>query len=159
MAQPLPRRSRPQIQKDYGVPEAEEGMLEWSFVEEQMAVARNFWVCTVRPDGRPHAMPVWGIWLDGVFYHGGGTETRRARNLARNPDVVVHLESGDHVVIMEGATEIITDPVVGARLDEHYIARYGMPHGLPLWALQPRVVFAWTDYPVTATRWVFEPGT
>jgi hypothetical protein len=42
----------------YGIPESTSGTLPWSFVDEQMLTARNYWVVTVRPDGRPHAMPV-----------------------------------------------------------------------------------------------------
>ena len=58
-----PRRRRPPF-KGYGIPESEEGMLRWNWAAERLEQARNYWVSTSRPDGRPHAMPVWGIWLD-----------------------------------------------------------------------------------------------
>lgn len=147
------QRSRPQIQIDYGIPADAEGMLDWAFVDAEMRVARNYWVASVRPDGRPHAVPVWGIWLEGVFYHGGGGQTRKARNLAQNPQITVHLESGDRVVIMEGAVTEVTDPAEVARVDALYVEKYGMEHGTPMWVLRPDVVFAWTDYPTTVTRW------
>ncbi len=148
-----PQRSRAQTQADYGIPATDEGMLDWAFVEGEMAQARNYWVASTRPDGRPHVVPVWGIWLDGVFYHGGGAQTRKARNLAQNPHVAVHLESGDRVVILEGEVEEVTDPAVVARVDAAYVTKYGMEHGTPMWALRPRTAFAWAEYPTTVTRW------
>jgi hypothetical protein len=52
-----------------------------------MAAAHGCWVATVHPDGRPHLTPVWGLWVYGVFYFGSGPGTRKARNLAENPNV------------------------------------------------------------------------
>lgn len=157
MTTPLtPRRSRPQIEKSYGIPEEKEGMLPWEFVDAQMAAARNYWLATVRPDGRPHAMPVWGVWLEGVFYCSGGPTTRWNRNLAANPNLVVHLESGDNVVILEGQAQRVSDPALVARIDAAYLAKYDTPHGEPMWALRPRLAFAWTDYPTTVTRFQFD---
>lgn len=152
-------RSRPHI-PGYGVPQEEEGMLPWSHVVERMAAARNYWISTTRPDGRPHATPVWGVWVDGTFYFGGGPDTRRSRNLAQNPHVAVHLESGDEVVIIEGVTEQYTEQNTPAerlaRIDDAYEAKYRMRHGVPVWAVRPQVVFAWTAYPTTVTRWRFD---
>ncbi len=77
-----PNRSRPYI-RDYGIPESEEGMLPWSHVVERLPGPRNYWVSTTRPDGRPHATPVWGVWVDNTLYFGGGPDTRRSRNANR----------------------------------------------------------------------------
>jgi hypothetical protein len=154
-----PKASRPYI-KGYGVPENEEGMLPWSYVSERISSSRNYWIGTIQPDGRPHAIPVWGVWVDETFYHGGGPETRKARNLAENPAMVMHLESGDQVVIIEGVAEKFTeenaDPALLKRIDDAYEAKYGMRHGTPVWALRPHLAFAWTEYPKTVTRWRFE---
>jgi hypothetical protein len=155
-----PRRSRPDVPASYGVPQSEKGMLPWSHVVERMTAASNYWVGTTRPDGRPHTVPVWGVWVDDTFFHGGGPDTRKARNLQRNPNMVVHLESGSEVVIIEGTAEILTpenaDPDLLRRIDDAYEAKYGMRHGTPVWALRPSVAFAWTQYPTTVTRWTFD---
>lgn len=153
---PLPKASRPYI-KDYGIPTSEDGLLPWSHVTERMAKPRNYWLATAGKDGRPHSMPSWGVWVDETFYFGGGGWTRKARNIAANPAVVIHLESGDDVVIFEGTAEEITDKALQTRIDDAYEAKYGIRHGTPVWALRPRVVFAWTKFPDTTTRWVFEP--
>ena len=154
-----PKRSRPHF-PGYGIPAEEEGMLPWSFVLERIATPRNYWVSTTRPDGRPHATPVWAVLVDEMLYFGGGADARRSRNLDSNPAVVIHLESGDEVVIIEGTTEKLTeanaDPALLTRIDDAYEAKYNMRHGTPVWRVRPQVVFAWAAYPVTVTRWRFE---
>src|SRR5215469_16280688 len=94
--------ARPRLPRDYGVPETDEGMVAWSWAVDQLTVARNYWFCTTRPDGRPHARPAWAVWVDDSLYFDGSPETRRGRNLAHNPAITVHLESGDQVVVLEG---------------------------------------------------------
>ena len=134
------RRTRPDIPEGYGVPTSVEGMLPWRHVVDRLVAARNYWVATTRPDGRPHAVPVWAVWVDGVLYQGGGGDTRRARNLDANQHAAVHLESGDQVVIIEGVTEKLTEDTADAellrRIDDAYEAKYGMRHGTPVWALR-----------------------
>ena len=78
---PVPQPDRPQIE-GYGIPETLEGLLTWDFVTTRMEKARNYWLATTGPDGHPHAVPVWGIWLDGTLHFGGGPATRWQRNLA-----------------------------------------------------------------------------
>jgi hypothetical protein len=63
-----PIASRPHM-PGYGVPENKKGMLPWSHVTGRMAESRNYWISTVSPAGRPHATPVWGLWL----YEAAGT--------------------------------------------------------------------------------------
>jgi hypothetical protein len=158
--EPDARRSRPRTEGSYGIPQDDEGLLPWEFVAEGMADDRNYWVSTTLPDGRPHARPVWGVWVDGVFHCGGGERTRWARNLAAGSEIVVHRESGDDVVILEGIAERLDegseDPDRLERLDSAYEAKYGVRHGTPFWAVHPRKVLAWSDYPTDATRWTFE---
>ena len=114
------RVGRPRMPESYGVPESVEGILPWDYVVGRMGEARNYWLSTVRPDGRPHAVPVWGVWVDETFHFGGGGTTRKARNLAANPNVVAHCESGEEVVIVEGVAEEVTDPAIQERLDDAY---------------------------------------
>ena len=150
------RLGRPEIPGSYGVPKDAQGTLAWEDVGRVLSGARNYWLSTVRPDGRPHAVPVWGVWVEEAFHFGGGRSTRKARNIAANPGVIAHSESGDEVVILEGIAEEITDPALQERLDDAYEEKYGIRHGTPVWGLRPRVVHAWTDFPKDATRWTFE---
>jgi hypothetical protein len=162
-----PVRSRPRLPDGYGVPESAEGMVEWSWAVEQLEQARNYWFSTTRPDGRPHAMPAWAVWVNDALYFDGSPETRRSRNLAKNPALSVHLESGDHVVILEGqALEAgRPDPEFARQLAAAFEKKYGASHDYHpapdtwdnggLWTLRPRVAFGWRDFPTSLTRWRF----
>src|SRR3712207_1349098 len=140
-----PRPSRPYV-PGYGIPSNSRGMLPWNFVEEVMIAARNYWVATVLPSGGPHLTPVWGLWVEGVFYFGSGAQARKARNLAANPNVAVHPESED-VLIIEGVAETLTepDPQLAERVFAGPRAKCGMAardiEGA--YAVRPRVVGAW----------------
>jgi PPOX class probable F420-dependent enzyme len=151
-----PAASRPDFASGYGVPSEPEGMLPWSWAEDQLETSRNYWIVTVRPDGSPHSAPVWGLWVDGAVVFSTSPESRKGRNLARDPRVVITLESGDDVVILEG--EIETIPLVD-RLADLYEEKYDYrPGGEGDWySLRPRVVHAWReqDYPRSATRFTF----
>lgn len=163
------RATRPVIPAGYGVPETDEGLLGWSWAVARLESASNYWFATTRPDGRPHAMPAWGVWLDGALYFEGSPATRRARNLAANPAVSVHLESGDEVVVVEGRAHDAADPdrALAERLSSAFGAKYGETtweyRPTPdqwkrggLWRLEPEVAFGWAEFPRDATRWLFD---
>lgn len=152
----IPQAQRPHV-PGYGIPEHREGLLEWDWVHERMTNARNYWIVTVQPDGSPHTVPIWGVWVDDAFYGGGGPDTRWSRNLKSNPAATVHLESGSEVVIIKGVAEAVIDPDEDllTRIDDQYELKYNMRHGAA-WKIRPQVVFAWGDYPTTTTRWVFD---
>src|ERR687894_1318365 len=139
-----PMPSRPYV-PGYGIPSNSRGMLPWSFVEERMSAARNYWVATVLPTGRPHLTPVWGLWVEGIFYFGSEAQTRKARNLAANPNVAVHPESED-VVIVEGVAETLADPEpqLAERVFAASTAKYGVGSTdiEGSYAVSPRVAFA-----------------
>jgi hypothetical protein len=152
-----PARSRPQIPEGYSISQGPEGMLSWRWAEERLERARNYWVVTVRPDGRPHAVPVWGAWVDRCFYFDGGG--RKAKNLATNPAIVVHLESGDEVVIVEGVVDRTAVPAPDrfVRIQDAYAAKYDYRPETAgqLYTVRPRTVLAWHNLPQDATRWRF----
>lgn len=160
-----PKPGRPDMPAGYGIRQDSAGLLPWSWVDERMARSRNYWVVTTRPDGRPHARPVWGVWVDGCFYFGTDRRSRKARNLAENPALLVHLESGDEAVILEGVAEEVTDGAVLARYADAYEAKYQFrpdpgDAGGVTYALRHQVAFAWleSDFPGSATRWQFDAG-
>src|SRR4051812_14559390 len=99
------RTDRPSMPIGYGVAAGDEGQLPWSWVEREGTRSRNYWICTTRPDGRPHAMPVWGLWLEGAVVFSTDPQSAKARNFTDRPDAVIHLESGDEVVVLEGRIE------------------------------------------------------
>jgi hypothetical protein len=97
-----------------------------------------------------------GPWIDDAVVFSTSPESRKGRNLAHDPRVVVHLESGDEVVIVEGEVETIglDDRIAGA-----YEAKYDSGNPEPLWyRVPPRIVYAWleTAYPRSVTRFSFD---
>lgn len=159
------RVDRPRM-RGYGLEGAgQEGLLEWAWVSERMAASRNYWIA-VAPGGVPHVTPVWGIWWDDRLYFGAGRHSQKARALAADPRLVVHLESGDEVVILEGQAQRVSDPAVFARLEPLYGAKYdyhpfegtGAPkNNDPWYAVKVAKALAWveSDFLRTATRWRF----
>jgi hypothetical protein len=153
----------PHVPSDYGLKPRRQ-YLPFSHAEKRLTKSRNYWICTTRPDGRPHSIPVWGFWMDGAVYFGTGRETRKARNLAHNFAISIHLDSGDDVVILEGnAVEVdLNDKQVFKKLDAASRSKYKMPlvimPGSVIYSVRPRIVLAWTerDFPKTATRWEFD---
>lgn len=155
-------RDRPQMPAAYGITGTADGMVEWVEVVVRLSSARNYWLATTRPDGRPHAMPVWGLWLADSVVFSTDPASRKGRNLAAYPAAVVHLESGDDVVVVEGEVRAFDgDPVTFA---DAYQAKYDFrPEPGPsqgVYALRPHIVLAWreSDFPRSATRWVLDPN-
>lgn len=161
------RIDRPSLPDGYGVEDAGP-YLSWEEVSGRLVAARNFWLATTWPNGRPHVMPRWGVWLDDAFWYDGSPETRHARNLADNPGCALHLESGDEVTIVEGVS-VPSDPVsgeLGERLSDEFRRKYAPTYepGPDSWSdeiagglrvLTPDKVIAWTDYPKGLTRFTF----
>ena len=160
-----PTGSRPHSPgRAYGIPKDKKGLLPWSHVSERMAQAHLYWICTISPEGRPHATPVDGLWLDDRLYFGGSTETRRHRNIAANPSLCIHLESGTDVVILHGEAREFRAPeqALAVRLSAASAQKYGYgpkPEDYAtvagMYVFRPQVVFAWKQFPQDATRWEF----
>lgn len=158
----IPKPTRP-LMSAYGLSDDTDGMLSWEWVSDQLTRSRNYWVSSTRQDGRPHAAPVWGIWLDNTLYFGSERKSVKGRNLARNPEVVIHTESGDEVVIVEGRIKEVDDVETLKPFIALYAKKYDFEppesptETMAYYALQPRVVLAWLekDFPKTAARWQF----
>ena len=162
-----PRVSRPYIADDYGIPDDLEGVLDWSWARKRLTEAPTYWVASVRPNGQPHVMPTWGVWVDEAFWMEGSPNTRRFRNLAANPATVVTVERGNDAVIVEGVADLITD--IDDDLAERLLSAYRKyipTHGyeaqrsnwdMGIWRVRPRKVMAWSDFPADTTKWTFDP--
>jgi len=110
---------------DYGVPEELEGAMPWTWAEERLVQSRNFWLSTVSAAGRPHSMPVWGVWMPERerFGFSCAPSARKVRNLAANSQVVVTNDDAVHVVSIEGRAEEISGDVLLA-MAALYVDKY-----------------------------------
>jgi len=140
--------------------------LSWAEVAGRLAAARNYWLNTTTPSGAPHAAPVWGAVAGQTLYLYSERSTVKARNIAADPRVVVHLESGDDVVIVRGTAEELGVPAqvpeVVAALAAKYTApgdRQYLPDADPdfdvVYAIRPRSAMVWrlADYAASQRRW------
>lgn len=155
-----PKASRPNI-PDYGISKSKKGMLPWKWAADRMSKSRQYWVATVRPDGRPHVMPVWGVWLEDSFYFSTGRQTRKARNLARNPHCVICSEDAAQAVIVEASARELKDKKKFADVVKVYKKKYDVDVSVmesPIYWVQPSVAFGLFEkkFPATATRWKFD---
>src|SRR3984957_9266233 len=163
---PKPKTSRP-VAPGYGFPEDSKGLLPWTWAEQRLKKSHNYWITTVKPDGSPHTMVVWGLWHDGRLLFSTGSKSRKARNLAQNANCVLCTEHADEAVIFEGVAEI-ADVAARRKFLAKYIAKYDFAMGSmkvdilslkePVVAVRPRVVFGlWEKHFVgKSTRWKFK---
>jgi len=140
--------------------------VSWPEVAARLAAARNYWLSTTMPGGAPHAAPVWGVVIGDTLYLYGERRTRKARNLAADPRLVVHLESGDDVVIVRGTAEDLGTPAQVPHVVIALAAKYASPADrqyLPdadpgfdvVYAVRPQSAMMWRlpDYEASQRRW------
>lgn len=156
---------------DYGVDASSWTPLPWSWAVERLAANRNFWVVTVSADGEPHALPVWGVWddVENRFAFSCGPRSRKARNLAANPQVAIMTEDTVECLSLEGRAVPVRDAGRQDRWIERYLAKY-RPMAADLSAefirqnlivdFEPQRAFGVIEredeFATRATRWVFD---
>jgi hypothetical protein len=159
-----PRPGPVRTTEDYGLGEApaDGSVLPWAKVVEWLTTARNYWICTTRADGRPHAMPVWGLWFEGEVWFSTDPKSVKGRNLAARPETVVHLESGDEMCVLEGAVVRVRDADRLVRFEDAYDAKYqvrpsSMGEAAGVYRLEARTALVWreADFATSATRFSF----
>jgi nitroimidazol reductase NimA-like FMN-containing flavoprotein (pyridoxamine 5'-phosphate oxidase superfamily) len=159
----IPVASRPHM-PGYGIAEATAGggLLPWNWAVERLSAGRNYWLSTTRPDGHPHVMPIWGVWIENQFYFSTGAQSRKARNLAVNPHCVISIEIADGSVMVEGRAEIASLESVPPSAFTTYQIKYDWeldPKMGPIFALRPSLIFGFSNVPgefaESATRWRF----
>lgn len=157
--------SRPSFPSGYLL-DTPQQFVSWDVVEAKLYAAKNVWLGTVRPNGKPHTVPKWAVYVRGRLFFDGSPETRHARNLAKNPFVTLHLESGDDVVIVEGRCVAVQTP--SAELAQeiaasytHKYAQFGYSPEPNQWddgglfEIVPYTILAWTQFNRDPTKFTF----
>jgi hypothetical protein len=147
----------------YGLAAGEVGLLPWSWANERLERAHNYWVATTSPDGVPHLAAVWGVWVGGALYFSTGGASVKARNLTADAGCVVAPEHADESVVVHGVAERVGDPAALDFVARIYAGKYGSgwpePAADPVFAVAPRVVIGLDSEPArfttSATRWRF----
>jgi len=149
----------------YGIVAADHGsgLLPWSWAEERLINSHSYWVSTVRPDGRPHVMPVWAVWTAGALVFSTGPASRKARNLESRHDVVVATDNSHEPVVLEGQAELVTDEGAVVEFTSLSNAKYSTDYPIDFYLdnltfrVAPLRVIALDDADFTGspTRWTF----
>jgi Pyridoxamine 5'-phosphate oxidase len=164
-----PRADRPQM-SDYGVDTPEWEPLPWTWAAERLAAGRNFWFVTASATGRPHSLPVWGVW-DDVEHRFGcscAPSARKARNLRDNPHAVVTIDDTVECVSIEGTAAVLTDERRIVSWIERYLQKYQpLEPNLDADFLRANLIIEFTaqrafgvieradEFSTRATRWTF----
>lgn len=93
---------------------------------ERLRAEKILWLASVRPDGRPHLVPVWFLWEGETILLFSKPENQKVRNLRQNPAVSVSLDGtnhGDDVTVLEGIAAIIDGHEVTTTLPA-YASKY-----------------------------------
>ena len=160
-----PRADRPQM-AGYDVREASEGLLDWAWAQERLAASRSYWLATTRPDGRPHVMPVWGVWDGSDLWFSTVLRSRKARNLLADLRCAITTQDPSNPVVVEGVATFERDVAVIARFADLLNAKYdcGLDVGFQdpdvnaTIRVTPQRAFGLADEDLvgTATRWTFD---
>jgi hypothetical protein len=155
---------------DYGVDTPSWNPLPWSWAAVKLDAGRNYWVVTASAEGRPHALPVWGVWDDDEhrFAFSCGPRSRKARNLAANPQATFAVDDTVECLSVEGRADQVGDDERRETWIARYLAKYRpiMPdlsadflRDNLLFELVPERAFAVIEredeFAARATKWAF----
>jgi nitroimidazol reductase NimA-like FMN-containing flavoprotein (pyridoxamine 5'-phosphate oxidase superfamily) len=123
--------------------------------------AKPGWIVlsTIGRDGYPHSVPIGYFRLGQDVYMGCRAGTQKVKNIERNPQVSLVLESGTTMqdikgVMIQGHATVYTDPETTLRLSREGARRRGVPDddlphqprpGVAYIKVQPRRIISW-DY-------------
>lgn len=151
----------------YGVVPANEGtgLLSWSWAEDKLRGSHEYWVGSAWPDGRPHLMPVWGVWADGAFWFSSAAGSRKVRNLTMDSRCTVAIDDPIDPVVLEGVAEVRAGESERRRYLDAQNVKYAVAYGLDFLdgvtnlCLRVRPVTAFgllqADFAGSPTRWTF----
>jgi nitroimidazol reductase NimA-like FMN-containing flavoprotein (pyridoxamine 5'-phosphate oxidase superfamily) len=159
-----PTPSRPYM-PDYGISEGRDGLLSWTWAEQQLRHSKNFWLATRWPDGRPHVMPVWAVWDGEAIWFSGGLHSRKVQNVLVDDRCSISTEDAYNPLVVEGVAVKVDDDTERQRFvdrtNEKYETEYGLdffdPSTTAVLRIEPRWAFGLRedDFTTSPTRWRF----
>ena len=118
--------------------------LPWTWAVDRLTDSHTYWLISTRLDGRPHAMPIWGVWVRNCFFFSTGVKSRKSKNLQKNPKCIVCPEGAADAVVLEGTAEVCSDKALLRECTQSYKKKYQWDlKGTedPIYRVVPRVVF------------------
>ena len=103
----MPDASRPYM-PGYGIQPADagSGLLSWAWAETKLLSSHDYWLGSSSPDGRPHLMPVWGIWMKDGLWFSSAAGSRKARNLLADGRCTAATDDALNPVVIEGVADL-----------------------------------------------------
>jgi hypothetical protein len=151
----------------YGIQPADAGtgLLPWSWALDRLVKSHDYWLASTWPDGRPHVMPVWGMWIDDALWWSSSLGSRKARNVSANPVVSIATDDALNPVVLEGVATCVTDRPTLERVLAAENAKYDTDYGIEMFdpavngtfRVDPTWAFGLTegDFTGSPTRWDF----
>ena len=162
----VPRATRPYM-PGYGTlgPDEGTGLLPWAWAEARIAQSHDYWLATAWPDGRPHVMPVWGVWLDEALWVSASGASRKAKNIDRDPRCTATTDDARNPLVVEGLAHRVVDEGGIARFTAAVNAKYESDYSIEFFTsnacirITPVRAFglAEDDFTGSPTRWEFTP--
>lgn len=97
----------------------------WATARDAFAAANWFWLATERPDGRPHLVPLLGVWVDDALHFAASPNSRKGKNLAGNPRCSVGTREHGIDLVLEGDVARVTDADRLRDVAAAYATKYG----------------------------------
>jgi len=139
------------------------GLLTWAWAQERLAGSHDYWLATASPDGGPHLMPVWAVWLDGGLWFSSSNASRKARNLRADGRCSLATDNAAQPVVMAGVAQAVTDPARLRLMLDAENAKYGTDYAIDMldpadntcFLVRPTWVFGLDtdDFTGSPTRW------
>ena len=82
-------------------------------IEERLRTEPTVWLSSIRPDGRPHVVPVWFMWDGRTFDLYSKPNAQKVRNVRAHPEVMLAVGRPDaewDVELIEGTASVVDEP-------------------------------------------------
>jgi pyridoxamine 5'-phosphate oxidase-like protein len=113
----------------YGLP-----LLDWVRIEARLEEGltqapdtggpnrHTCWLATINRDGSPHVTGIGALWVDGAFWFETGDDTRKGKNVLRDPRCTLSVSTHEFDLVVEGHARKITDPPMVAAMATRWAA-------------------------------------
>jgi Pyridoxamine 5'-phosphate oxidase len=150
---------------DYGIVPADQGsgLLPWEWAVKRLTGSHDYWLASVRSNGRPHVMPVWAVWLHDALWFSTGPRSRKALNIGRDSRVTVTTDNALTPVVLDGVASLVDDRGLVEEFAAASNGKYEVDYDIEFYVsnctfrVTPERVFGLDegDFTGSPTRWSF----
>lgn len=109
-------------------------VLDWARIETRLRAGlsqapgaggpdrHTCWLATINPGGSPHVTGIGALWADSHFWFETGKDTRKGKNLARDPRCTLSVATQEFDLVVAGEATLVTDAAAVADLAARWAA-------------------------------------